>query len=628
MAKVSAESPGRKNHRKSRGWFGNSVISGKSGVFLSIGAIIPVFICAYIIIRFVWPGATELESLIAVIFIILSLSFVAAVLVREVIVNIRLIGETRSYPKGILLPELARRLKLEAAGLEKAADAWHETYRELLDSKGYIENIVNAIGESLIAVNLDGTIEWVNRETENLLGYRADEIALMRFAELLPEEERAELNGDGKIRELRLSEFETSLAGKGGKKVPVSLTTACLADDDGDAIGVIAVAADLREKKALVNELQRAKDELERKVAERTADLAESRDFQENIIRSMTDMLVVSDEASRISKVNEACEELLGYSADELEGKSVDEILLSYPEDCEDEGVLLSKNGEKVPASVKISDISDKSGKLIGRLIIARDMRERLASETRMREASRMVSLGQFAAGAAHEINNPLSVISSNAQLLVERLWELDRGATELKGQETKEMIQSLDLIRRYALSCSTSIRGLLDFARGASEIPQKGIVDVNKIISDTISFLEPQFNLSGLSIKSSLGGGDFKIEGDYSKLQQVFMNILLNSREATPRGGTVSLSTEKVAGRGPGGAMRVEISDEGRGIPPENLGRVFDPFFTTKKPGTGTGLGLSVVYSAIKEHGGVAEVASDGRKGTKVVMTLPLADG
>ncbi len=601
-------------------------ITGKASIFVSIGVIIPISICAYIAIRNIYPGAGKMENLLAVIFIMLSLCFLAIALIREVIMNLHLIGEHQRYPKGLLLPELAQRVKQQAAGLEEAAAVWHETYREVLASKGYIENIVNAITECLIAVNLDGSITWVNAGTSRLLGYETGELVSKPFAGILQEQARKVFADRNRLKR-SVRNYSTSFLTKTGEIIPISLSSSPLSDNEGQVIGMIAVATDLREKKALIKELQEAKSSLERKVAERTSELAEAKDFQENIIRSMTDMLIVLDEKDIIKEVNDACEKLLGYSKKELAGEEIDKIATMFFSEKTDDTRFISKIGTEVPVSMKKTALYDKEGEQVGSLIIARDIRERLATEAKMREASRMTALGQFAAGAAHEINNPLSVISSNTEYLIEKLWDAEKKDARVTSDDIKEIIQNLDLIRRYSLSCGSSIQKLLDFARGASEFSQKNLINISAVISDTINFLEPQFKLNGISIASNISEDKFRTVGDLVKLQQVFMNALLNASEAVQKGGKITVSTfEKLTQEG-AKIVVVEVTDNGCGISAENLPRVFDPFFTTKKPGTGIGLGLSVVYSIVKECKGMINIDSKQGSGTTVTITIPLAD-
>lgn len=597
---------------------GKFYIKGRTGVIFAIGAIVPIIICAYLAIRCIWPGADRTENLIAAVFTILSLCFLAVALVRELIINLRLIGPSWKYPRDFLLPDLARKLSQQAAGLEEAAALWHQTYRQLLVSKGYVENIVNAIGECLIAISLDGKIAWLNKAADKLLGYEKDELISKPFSSILPKAKRDLFNDFARSKK-SFGERDISLITKSGENIPVSMNSSPLYDNDGEIIGMIAVATDLREKKALISELKQAKNNLERKVEKRTREMAEIKDFLESIIRSMTDVLIVVDEKNAIEEINEAGEKLLGYPRGGLKGEKLDKIVLEFPSENTDEARFVSKTGEEIPVSIKRSNLYDKEGRGTGSLIIARDIRNRLITESKMREASRMSALGQFAAGAAHEINNPLSIISSNSQYLIEKLWDVEKNNGKITKETLTELIQGLDLVRRYSLSCSSAIQRLLDFARGASELPQKKIIDIGLVISDTVNFLEPQFKLNGIGIVRNFSKGTFKLLGDFARLQQVFMNALLNASEATQRGGIITISTSKEPE-----FIRLDIEDNGSGIPPENLPRVFDPFFTTKKPGTGIGLGLSIVYSTMKEHGGTVDIKSEVGRGTTLTLRFP----
>ena len=467
-----------------------------------------------------------------------------------------------------------------------------------------------------MVVDSDQKITWLNKATVELLGYKEEELIGKPFSAILSSDELD-------LKET-LKDYDMFYLTKSEEKIAVSFNSSTLYDSNGKSIGTIVTAKDVREKKQLVRELRKAKEELEGRVLDRTRELAQVKDFQENIIMSMTDSLIVFSPEGKIREANYAAQRLLGYLKGELNGKDVDDIagrdsgLLSQDggEDSSCEIKYISKTGEEIPVSVRGSLLHDRDGKLVGVLTIARDMRERLLAEAKMREASRMTALGQFAAGAAHEINNPLSIISGNAQYLTEKLLsiEADKGISGVR-----ELREGLDLIHRYALSCGSIIQRLLTFSRGVSDTPENKIINVNLAISDTLAVLEPQFKLSGIGIERHLSQDELPVFGNASQLQHVFMNILLNAREAVGENGHVLVTTKKVMAD-----IHIEIKDDGSGLSRENLPKVFDPFFTTRKPGAGTGLGLSVVYSIVREHKGVVDISSEENKGTTVTVRLP----
>jgi signal transduction histidine kinase len=210
-----------------------------------------------------------------------------------------------------------------------------------------------------------------------------------------------------------------------------------------------------------------------------------------------------------------------------------------------------------------------------------------------------------LAAGVAHEVNTPLAVISTYAQML----------AKQISGDAQKAPL--LEKIARQTFRASEIVNSLLNFSRtSATEFVS---LDLNKTITETLTLLEHQMSTSGVRTEVSLDETLPRIKGSPGKLQQVFLNLVLNARDAMEQGGTLSIhSTHK------DGTVRVSITDTGSGIAPQHLLRIFDPFFTTKGAKKGTGLGLSVSYGIVREHGGEIEVHSEPGKGTSFDLVFP----
>jgi len=247
---------------------------------------------------------------------------------------------------------------------------------------------------------------------------------------------------------------------------------------------------------------------------------------------------------------------------------------------------------------------------VVGRIIIVDDITDRLELESQLSQAEKMSSIGLLAAGVAHEVNTPLAVISSYSQLL----------AKQLQGDERRSAI--LEKIAQQTFRASEIVNSLLNFSRTSGSEFQ--LVDLNRVIQDTLTLLEHQFKTGRVHIESELYRELPGIMGNSGKLQQVFLNLFLNAKDAMPNGGTLRVSTEN------GDGVRVVISDTGSGIAPEHLNRIYDPFFTTKvKPGEGqrrgTGLGLSVSYGIIQEHAGKIQVSSHPGQGTTFALEFPM---
>jgi signal transduction histidine kinase len=240
----------------------------------------------------------------------------------------------------------------------------------------------------------------------------------------------------------------------------------------------------------------------------------------------------------------------------------------------------------------------------VGRIILVDDITERVTLESQLAQADKLSSIGLLAAGVAHEINTPLAVISSYAQMLSKQLRG-DARADERLGPV-------LDKITQQSFRAAEIANGLLNFSRTSTT--EFRSTDLNQVIRDTLSLLEHQFKTAQILVDLDLNGELPPIHGNPGKLQQVFLNLLLNAKEAMPSGGRLRVATLV------NGHVEALVSDSGSGIAPEHLKRIYDPFFTTKtKPGDkrGTGLGLSVSYGIIQEHAGKIHVESAIGSGT-----------
>jgi signal transduction histidine kinase len=266
-------------------------------------------------------------------------------------------------------------------------------------------------------------------------------------------------------------------------------------------------------------------------------------------------------------------------------------------------------NGHTPPSIVNlaIAPLVTKEGQRIGRLIILNDVTERDDLERRLVQADKLSSIGLLAAGVAHEVNTPLAVISTYAQML----------AKQVSGDDQKTRL--LDKIAKQTFRASEIVNSLLNFSR--TNTTEFEDIDLNRVVRETLNLLEHQFEKVGTRVESDLAAEIPVVRGNAGKLQQVFLNLFLNARDAMDGGGTLRVST---IAAGPG--VRVEIQDTGPGIPPEMLTRIFDPFFTTKGAKKGTGLGLSVTYGIVEEHGGSIEAVSNPGEGALFRLEFPAA--
>jgi len=240
---------------------------------------------------------------------------------------------------------------------------------------------------------------------------------------------------------------------------------------------------------------------------------------------------------------------------------------------------------------------------------------ERRKMEARLRHAERLAALGRLAAGLAHEIGTPLNVIGGRAERLQRSLGDNEPAS------------RSLTIICAQMERIARIVRGMLDFARMRE--PRLARTDVTPILARVLELLGQKFEEGGVRVVSSLPEEGGSVLADADQIHQVFLNLCANALDAMPRGGALRVSAARVVRRPPEGNggtvpfLAVTFEDTGAGIAPENLDRVFDPFFTTKDVGRGTGLGLSVSYGIVREHGGFIDIESEPGRGTRLTVYL-----
>jgi PAS domain S-box-containing protein len=347
------------------------------------------------------------------------------------------------------------------------------------------------------------------------------------------------------------------------------------------------------------------------------------KDFNENIVESISVGVLAVDLEDRIESWNSQMEVMYAMPRSQVLGERLSEVFpASFVEEFyrvrQNPGIhnlykfrLKTRAGDTRIANVAIAPLVTRKFSVIGRLIIVDDITERIELESQLSQAEKLSSIGLLAAGVAHEVNTPLAVISSYAQMLTKQI----NGDAKLG--------ELLEKITRQTFRASEIVNNLLNFSRtGATEFSQ---IDLNKIIKETLTLLEHQFKTSRIKVDAQLYEGLPTIHGNAGKLQQVFLNLFLNAKDAMAgKGGTISIRTSN------GDAVQVDISDSGAGIAPEHINKIYDPFFTTKASpregqSRGTGLGLSVTYGIIQEHAGKIRVDSQPGRGTRFQLEFPL---
>ena len=390
----------------------------------------------------------------------------------------------------------------------------------------------------------------------------------------------------------------------------------------------IAVFRGLAENKMclpyLISELEKTNEEL-----------AALKDYNKNIVDSIAEGIIVvdsncvittfNDAGGRVTKLSQGRGPVLNSPLDlalpKLGTEEFMKILRNTIESGEPAQLANHNydfNGESITVNIKIYPLRNGSGTKHGAVIITEDVTERIKLENQLRQADKLSALGQMAAGVAHEINTPLTIISGYTELLLRELKALGvQGATE----KLKMVSEEVDRIAEI-------VRNLLRFAR-----PSKISSDhcsVNECVRRTLALVERQMAYRGIALEMHLCDSEPVVIADAGELEQVFLNIVLNAIQAMPSGGYLRVASSTADSRsGSGGPqVSIEFQDTGCGIPGENLTRIFDPFFTTKEVGKGTGLGLSVSYGIVQKYGGSISVASKLGKGTTFIVRLPLSAG
>jgi PAS domain S-box-containing protein len=346
------------------------------------------------------------------------------------------------------------------------------------------------------------------------------------------------------------------------------------------------------------------------------------KEFNENIVESINVGILAVDLSDRIESWNAQMEAMYALSRGEALGQ---ELRAIFPEElCDaidsfrnESGVhnlykyrLTTRAGEQRTANIAVAPLLSREFIPVGRIILVDDITERVSLEAQLTQADKLSSIGLLAAGVAHEINTPLAVISSYSQMLSKQL----RGDTRLGPV--------LEKITQQSFRAAEIANGLLNFSRTSTT--EMRATNLNQVIRDTLSLLEHQFKTAQIDVDLELADELPPIHGNPGKLQQVFLNLLLNAKEAMPGGGRLRVATLV------NGHVEAVVSDSGSGIAPENMKRIYDPFFTTKtapRPGDkrGTGLGLSVSYGIIQEHAGKIHVESAVGAGTTFHLEFPL---
>jgi two-component system NtrC family sensor kinase len=343
------------------------------------------------------------------------------------------------------------------------------------------------------------------------------------------------------------------------------------------------------------------------------------KEFHENIIESLNIGVLTVDLEDCIESWNSQMERLIGIPREQAVRRTLKDALpadlvAEIASHSREEHVasiykfrLYGPGTQRFVVNASFAPLVGKNGQRLGRLILLDDITQRVRLEEQMVQNEKLTSLGLLAAGVAHEVNTPLAVISNYIQML----------GKQIPPEDTRQ--KTIDKIIKQTFRASEIVNNLLNFSRtGGAEFVE---VDLNSVLDETLSLVQHPFKAARVNVIRNFTDALPVVLGSTTRLQQVFLNLFMNARDAMPNGGMLEVRTAAY-----NGSVEVEVTDTGVGIRPENIHRVFDPFFTTKASGRGTGLGLSVSYGIVKEHAGKLEVRSTAEKGTSFRLEFPIA--
>jgi two-component system NtrC family sensor kinase len=385
-------------------------------------------------------------------------------------------------------------------------------------------------------------------------------------------------------------------------------------DDQGDVIYVMESLRDVTRIKTLERVLEEAKE------------------FLKKVIQSSVSAIVAADRDGNILIMNQAAEELFGFTLKEAAGKKTVEDLYppGKPKEImralrdEKKGgkgklpttkvTILNARGEEIPAEITASIIYEGEEEL-ATMGIYNDLRERLAVEKALKEtqaelaqSEKLASLGQLAAGVAHEVNNPLTGILLYASMALEKMDKDD------------PLRQHLEYVVEDVNRCRGIVKNLLAYSRRSTTTRE--IISVNELVDKSLNLIRDQRLFGNIVVNKEMSEELILIQGDRNQLAQVIVNLTMNASAAMEGEGVLTFRTYRDK---PKRKAFLEVSDTGCGIPQENVAKIFDPFFTTKEPGKGTGLGLSTSLGIIHESGGEISVKETSPQGTTFLIELPL---
>ncbi len=517
------------------------------------------------------------------------------------------------------------RKKEQIAGVIAILDVTEqrEAEKAIRESRSNLQILFDSIDDPLIIYKLSGEIVFFNPAAVRKLGYSGEELLSMKAIQLYGDTEKED--ADNVLKEIfagKRNSHTIPICTKNGSRIPVYTKTAF-----GRWSGQEVIFSFSRD----ISEIRKAEQSI--------------KDNEENlrlILQSIGDGVIAVSPTGSVIRMNKAAEKICGWRMEETIGIEIGQILklsrensslvenpvkevfsmnVVNKEGASSDYMLEDRTGVKHKIDLSGSPILNSKGELVGAVLVFRDVTRQTMLEEHMRQSQKMDSIGQLAGGIAHDFNNMLLAILGSAEILA------------LKLADKEDLKIYADLIMEAGDNATKLTRKLLDFSRKGKSVTET--VDVNNSINSVMSILSRSID-KRINLEACLNAEQTVIKGDPSQIQNIWMNLAINARDAMPDGGTIKFITRNVDvdksfieashfGLEEGLYISVEVADTGKGMSKEVADRIFEPFFTTKKSGEGTGMGLSIVYGTVKEHKGIIKVYSEPGRGSTFKIFLPI---
>jgi len=486
--------------------------------------------------------------------------------------------------------------KVKIAVLSEKEIEQKNTIKQLEKQEDHFRSLFEQSNDAVFVYDFDGKMIDVNQEACKMLGYDKKTLMGIKFLDLHTEEELVASKDAFKTGTETCSvRFESKFKKSNGDELDVDISTSVVDLKKGVMQSIVS---DITSRKRLQKALRESEEKF--------------RTFME----TANDFMYIANKKNQLIYVNSGMANNLGYTQQEMQKMTLSDIVHEeYKEEFEKqqaelvetgdviyEPVWETKNRQKVYGELKAVSIYTPEGLVVGTRGVFRDISERKKIE----QSQRLAQLGELSADVAHEVNNPITIISGHAELAIMKAGKIDK----------ETLMRNMKVIVEQCETAKNIIKRLLMFSK-----PSKGDFSeysVNQAIEEVINLVSHKFMSDNVKLNMELAEKVPKVNMDYKQIQEVLMNLFKNADEAMPeKGGEITVKTSYNDD-----IVKIEVKDTGSGISEEAMGKIFDPFFTTKEEGTG--LGLSVCYGILKAHGGDLKYTSVKGEGTTATLLFP----